>query len=116
MPLFFLVQPQINGNTCCPLAGHFLSWRCRDAGKRRGLKLTWRNIMRTRSVWCSARWIGLCVLILASAGPVPAQQAIEQLDVGEVAPGVYVHVGRVALMTRENEGAIANVGFVVGGD
>ena len=38
------------------------------------------------------------------------------LPVTEVAPGLHVHVGAVALMTRENEGAIANFGFVVGRD
>ena len=32
----------------------------------------------------------------------------------EVAPGIFVHIGETALMTRENEGAIANVGFVIG--
>ena len=41
-----------------------------------------------------------------------AQQA--ELPVSEVAPGIFVHTGVIALMTRENEGAIANVGFVIG--
>jgi len=41
-----------------------------------------------------------------------AQQA--ELPVSEVAPGIFVHTGVTALMTRENEGAIANVGFVIG--
>jgi len=34
----------------------------------------------------------------------------------EVAGGVFVHFGVNALMTAENEGAIANIGFVVGDD
>jgi quinoprotein relay system zinc metallohydrolase 2 len=72
--------------------------------------------MRRSSFWCTAKRIGLGVLILASAGRIHAQQASEPLDIGEVAPGVHVHVARVALMSRENEGAIANVGFVVGAD
>lgn len=35
-------------------------------------------------------------------------------DPEEVAPGVYVIAGAVALASPENEGAIANIGFVVG--
>jgi quinoprotein relay system zinc metallohydrolase 2 len=72
--------------------------------------------MRTRSVWCSAKWICLVLLVQAPIAPAYAQQAVEALAVSEVAPGVYAHIGAVALMTRENEGAIANVGFVVGND
>jgi quinoprotein relay system zinc metallohydrolase 2 len=72
--------------------------------------------MRTRSVWCSAKWIVFAFLILTPAGRMHAQPAIVPLDVGEVALGVYAHIAAVALMTRENDGAIANVGFVVGND
>ena len=39
-----------------------------------------------------------------------------ELPVSEVAPGIFVHIGAVALMTHDNEGAIANVGFVIGDD
>jgi quinoprotein relay system zinc metallohydrolase 2 len=38
------------------------------------------------------------------------------LEVREVAPGIFVHFGVNALMTAENQGATANVGFVVGDD
>ena len=37
-------------------------------------------------------------------------------EITEVAAGVFVHFGVNALMTAENEGGIANVGFVVGDD
>src|SRR5262245_64007194 len=36
------------------------------------------------------------------------------LEVSEVAPGLFVHQGVTALMTAENEGATANIGFVIG--
>lgn len=38
------------------------------------------------------------------------------LAMSEIAPGVFFHQGAMALMTRRNEGAIANVGFIVGND
>jgi quinoprotein relay system zinc metallohydrolase 2 len=61
-----------------------------------------------------------CALILASLvmlGALTLAQAQQTaLPVNEIAPGVFVHDGQTALMTRENDGAIANIGFVVGSD
>jgi quinoprotein relay system zinc metallohydrolase 2 len=45
-----------------------------------------------------------------------SQQLAEPLAVSEVAAGVFMYTGALALMTRDNEGAIANVGFIVGRD
>jgi quinoprotein relay system zinc metallohydrolase 2 len=41
-----------------------------------------------------------------------AQQG--ELAIDEIAPGVFVHIGETALMTGDNAGAIANIGFVIG--
>lgn len=43
-----------------------------------------------------------------------AQEQQGALPVSEIAPGLFVYAGATALMTRENEGAIANVGFIIG--
>jgi quinoprotein relay system zinc metallohydrolase 2 len=57
------------------------------------------------------------VLVLASGVAnfdARSQPLPEPLAMSEVAGGVFVHQGAFALMTHDNEGAIANVGFVVG--
>jgi len=55
----------------------------------------------------------ITIVTLCASVPLHAQQA---LSVTEIAPRLFVHTGDIALMTRENEGAIANVGFVIGDD
>ena len=52
------------------------------------------------------------ILIMLHSSVVQAQQ--QALPVDEIAPGVFVHTGQIAQMTQENDGAIANVGFVIG--
>src|SRR5215472_2679771 len=71
----------------------------------------WERAMRYRSMrhglWMFAALALLCVSTFSQA-----QQ--QELAVQEISPGVFVHEGVTALMTRENGGAIANVGFIVG--
>src|SRR3954451_14852257 len=56
------------------------------------------------------------VLLLLLIAPTLANAQQDALPVSEVAPGIFIHIGVTELMTRENEGAIANVGFIVGND
>ncbi|WOH48533.1 quinoprotein relay system zinc metallohydrolase 2 [Bradyrhizobium sp. sBnM-33] len=57
----------------------------------------------------------LIVAVLATFAPATASLAQQQeLPVNSIADGVFVHNGQIAQMTRENNGAIANVGFIVG--
>ena len=52
--------------------------------------------------------------ILATVTAALAQQ--RELPVNSIADGVFVHNGQTAQMTRDNDGAIANVGFIIGED
>jgi quinoprotein relay system zinc metallohydrolase 2 len=56
----------------------------------------------------------LILSCLVSSAAVRAQQ--RELPVDSIADGVFVHQGQTAQMTRQNIGAIANVGFIVGDD
>jgi quinoprotein relay system zinc metallohydrolase 2 len=60
--------------------------------------------------------VAALVLLASLAAPMPASGQQTPLQLSEIVPGVFVHIGVTELMTRENEGAIANVGFIVGND
>jgi quinoprotein relay system zinc metallohydrolase 2 len=62
------------------------------------------------------RSIILLVALAMLAAAALAQEEQRPLSVSEIAPGLFVHTGATALMTRENEGAIANIGFIIGND
>jgi quinoprotein relay system zinc metallohydrolase 2 len=61
--------------------------------------------------------LAIAILVTAAAGSSAGSVAPDApLPMREVAAGIFVHFGVNALMTAENEGAIANIGFVVGDD
>src|SRR5262245_4289229 len=78
-----------------------------DVGKRSG---------RTMEQELMARLAAVAVLTIGAGAASGQQPEIAPLAVTEYAPGVFVHVGDIALMNRSNEGATANVGFIVGDD
>ena len=61
-----------------------------------------------------AHGVSMMALLVMLGMSTVAQAQSQGLPVSEVAPGIFVHNGETALMTRDNEGAIANVGFIIG--
>lgn len=58
---------------------------------------------------------GACEAAISGRDPAPfCAPAGPALDFAEVAPGVFVHQGRVALPDEENRGDVANIGFIIG--
>src|SRR3954470_14094195 len=61
-----------------------------------------------------AHVVSVLVLLVLTAASTLAQAQQQELPVSEVAPGIFVHLGKTALMTAENDGATANIGFIIG--
>ncbi|MBR1214160.1 quinoprotein relay system zinc metallohydrolase 2 [Bradyrhizobium sp. JYMT SZCCT0180] len=61
-----------------------------------------------------AHGVSVLALLVVFAASTLAQAKAQELPVSEVAAGIFVHQGQTALMTGENDGATANIGFIVG--
>ncbi|KQT88552.1 MBL fold metallo-hydrolase [Aurantimonas sp. Leaf443] len=74
---------------------------------------TGRDLTRRRFACLALPLVALPWLpgVVLAAG---AEEAPDPLPFEEIAPGVFVHRGAIDLMRASNEGAIANLGFVVG--
>jgi quinoprotein relay system zinc metallohydrolase 2 len=70
--------------------------------------------METERVIHRSLILVLAALVILAGAAFAQGQGV--LPASEIAPGLFVHAGATALMTRENEGAIANVGFIIGSD
>src|SRR5689334_12612320 len=65
-------------------------------------------------LWKATACLKLLVTLLGVMPAARGGETADPLPVTEIASGIYVYIGHVAVMTPHNEGAIANVGFVVG--
>ncbi|WP_099556075.1 quinoprotein relay system zinc metallohydrolase 2 [Hartmannibacter diazotrophicus] len=52
--------------------------------------------------------------IIAALAPVAVAETVRPLPVVEVDKGIFVHEGQIDLMRKDNIGAIANIGFIIG--
>jgi quinoprotein relay system zinc metallohydrolase 2 len=75
----------------------------------------WRAHFGGRGRW-ALPFVGIILGMMFLPLHAQQQQALTPLPVSEVAPGVYVHVGKIDMMSTANQGDTANVGFIVGND
>jgi hypothetical protein len=87
--------------------------------RRPALSVSYADLCRHQSLHRRPeKFLKRVLVLILAVGFIPAAyaQARQQspLEVSEIAAGVFVHFGVNELMTAGNDGAIANVGFVVG--
>jgi quinoprotein relay system zinc metallohydrolase 2 len=92
------------------------SFPCRDPANFARMFGSRASDLRAKARMTHYRMTLAALAMIAATPVVQAQQISQPLPVNEVAPGDFVHIGVTALMTKDNAGAIANIGFIVGKD
>jgi quinoprotein relay system zinc metallohydrolase 2 len=73
-----------------------------------------QNSVVAPNAWRGGRGVLALALLAFAAALAPVRAGENALPMREIVPGLFVFTGEVALMTRENDGAIANLGFIIG--
>jgi quinoprotein relay system zinc metallohydrolase 2 len=73
-----------------------------------------RPAARVAGSLVASRLLGLILVCLLASSHCRAEQQDPPLPISEIAPGVYVHIGTIEMMSEANQGDTANLGFVVG--
>ena len=58
--------------------------------------------------------MAVSAFVMGSSDCLAQRTPVAPLPVSEIAPGVYVHIGNIAMMSEANQGDAANLGFIVG--
>ena len=75
-----------------------------------------RGSVVTRKDFLRASLALAAVPLLRHVPAYAAAPSSDSVELSEIAPGVFVHQGRVEMQSPENEGDMANAGFVVGSE
>jgi hypothetical protein len=79
---------------------------------RRDQMMSARGPQVTRQDFLRASLALAAVPLLRHVPAHAAAPAADSVEVAEIAPGVFVHQGRVEMQSPENQGDMANAGFV----
>src|ERR1700761_5584276 len=89
-----------------------------DGNPKNGIMRSHRATMLTRVDRLVSSVLAMFLVFILAPRDCAAQQKKPPapLPISEIAPGVYAHIGNIAMMSEANQGDAANVGFIVGDD